>query len=166
MSIFCFYLLCLISFKFINNELIGVIKIFRHGARTPLISLNYTHVFDKLEKGQLTSKGRIQMTSIGKVFRKKYLESLEENIDRNFLDARKDCMNKFIINTDYIRVYSIDTDRVMTSAFNFLNSFLLEYKIKFNNFYHHTELNKNKNLNIFVNFMNSYDEYENIIINV
>ncbi|CAG9837274.1 unnamed protein product [Diabrotica balteata] len=100
-------IICLLSFILIGgaNELIAIVTLFRHGARTP-ISLYENDPYKAVSSeiwpegdGQLTNLGKNQQFELGQWFRERY---------KQFLPDR--------YHSDFLTVMSSDVDRTLMSA--------------------------------------------------
>lgn len=94
-------LICILSLYFfpfpVSAELIGLIQLARHGARSPLKKYLWDNSPWGVEMGELTREGSMQHYIIGQEFRQRYI------IKEKFLNSTLSLQEIFIQSTDFHR---------------------------------------------------------------
>ena len=97
-----FFTICSTEIKYnhtsLENNLVFVFSTFRHGARYPLVNVDY--LGNQISsKGELTSYGAIQNLEIGKKYRERYSNFLDMNYNPNQMYIRSSDVERVIIST-------------------------------------------------------------------
>ncbi|OMJ71515.1 hypothetical protein SteCoe_30268 [Stentor coeruleus] len=81
----------------VSSELVGLVQLARHGARSPLKKYPWDNSPWKVEMGELTSEGSMQHYIIGQEFRQRYI------IKEKFLNSTLSLQEIYIQSTDFRR---------------------------------------------------------------
>ena len=151
-----YFLILLLNIRSVPNptlKVIGIVEIFRHGARAPIAKYSDSKkLYFGSERSQLTINGFRQHVILGRWLRRRYLSG---DIYKLFDDDS--------LKTNEITIYSSPTQRTIFSAAAHFLGFLPESKIKIN-FIGHPEI-KTRDVPPIINFRLKKRSKE-IIINV